>query len=315
MFSVCELPRVIRALPVMDPVHCTGGGLICVRSLSAMTSATPLVSGTTVTVPSAPPETFERTVASPDLMTIGSSVENVLTLDRSTTISPALSVLIVILPACAPRILPVSRPPFRNRLSSAATRPASARHSVTAHATTHSDRLSISTPPGKIEATRRPASRPPAARGRGRDQGAIGDGRAAIRRRARVRACLVLCVLELGSRLQRVLGGARQDDASGHLLEPPDRNRHIVRAHPEEAADADDRVGDGLVRRHDDVLDLADLLTGVVVDVLAEDLLLHAPSLGHFAQLRGRGGLQRRSRDLSRGLTGARDEGDHDEQP
>src|SRR5262245_41012385 len=59
-------------------------------------------------------------------------------------------------------------------------------------------------------------------------------------------------------------------------------------ADAEESADSDDRVGQRLVWCHDQVVDLADLVTGVVVDVLPENLLLRAPPLGDFSQLGGR---------------------------
>src|SRR5262249_53262141 len=78
---------------------------------------------------------------------------------------------------------------------------------------------------------------------------------------------------------------AVQDDLAHLLLELRNRYRDLVVAHAEEAADADDRVRHRLVRRDDQVVDLADLLTAVVVDVLAEDLLLRAPAGRHLPHL------------------------------
>src|SRR5262249_18758060 len=105
---------------------------------------------------------------------------------------------------------------------------------------------------------------------------------------------LLLGVLELGSGLQRVLGGARQDDPALLLLEPAHRHGDVMLAHPEEPADAKNRVGDFPAGRHDQVGDLTDLVTGVVVDVLSDNLLLRAPADGDFAQLRLRDGDQGR---------------------
>src|SRR5262249_24222958 len=94
---------------------------------------------------------------------------------------------------------------------------------------------------------------------------------------------LLLGVLELGSGLQRVLGGSRQDDPALLLLESAHRHGNVVLAHPEEPADADNRVGDLPAGRHDQVVDVADLVAGVVVDVLPENLLLRAPADCDFA--------------------------------
>jgi len=58
------------------------------------------------------------------------SVENVFTLDSSTTTVPAVSVLIVSLPPAASMILPVRRSPFTKRISSAMAAPVIARHST-----------------------------------------------------------------------------------------------------------------------------------------------------------------------------------------
>src|SRR5262249_13857044 len=89
--------------------------------------------GTTWTVPSSPGASFDLKVVSPDLTTIGSSVESVLTFERSTVTSPAVSVLMTSFPPSAPTILPVSRSPFRNWISSAPAREARASESASAH--------------------------------------------------------------------------------------------------------------------------------------------------------------------------------------
>src|SRR5262245_31226255 len=56
-------------------------------------------------------------------------------------------------------------------------------------------------------------------------------------------------------------------------------NRDVVRAYSEEASGADDRVRNGALWCDDDILDLPDLFVFVVVNGLAEQLLLRAPSL------------------------------------
>jgi hypothetical protein len=61
------------------------------------------------------------------------------------------------------------------------------------------------------------------------------------------------------------------------LLELGNWDRHVVLAHSEESTRTDDRVGERLVGRNDQVVDHADLLILVVVDWLAEDLFLGAP--------------------------------------
>ena len=143
MFSVSELPRVTSALAMMAPVHFTGGGLSWVTSLSASAWGAPPSTGTTCTVPSSPGATFERNVESPDFTTIGSSVEKVLTLARSTVTSPAPSVLMVTLPPSALTILPVRRSPFRNWISSAPAREASTSETMRAPERPHSDQHEI----------------------------------------------------------------------------------------------------------------------------------------------------------------------------
>jgi len=110
--------------------------------------------GTTCTVPSAPPVTFELNVVSPVLITMGSSVEKVFTFARSTVTSPAVSLLIVSLPPSALTILPLSLSPLRNRISSAAARPATTSDSVSAHASNRSDRPVMWAPPRRARDNR-----------------------------------------------------------------------------------------------------------------------------------------------------------------
>jgi hypothetical protein len=114
----------------------------------------------------------------------------------------------------------------------------------------------------------------------------------------------LLRVLELGSRLQRVLGRAGQDDLAHLLLELGHRNRDVMLAHAEEPANSDDRVRDRPVGRHDQVVNVADLFAGIIVDVLPEDLLFRAPSLGNLSQLFGRDRITCRSRSVNLGALG-----------
>src|SRR5262245_13763280 len=90
-----------------------------------------------------------------------------------------------------------------------------------------------------------------------------------------------LRVLELGDRLQRAFGRAGPADPALVLLEPSDRDRHVMLGDAQEPACANDRVGDRSVWRDDQVVDHADLLVLVVVHVLAQDLLLGTPPDRH----------------------------------
>src|SRR5512145_3270286 len=103
--------------------------------------------GTTWMVPSAPPVTFERRMVSPDLRTTGSSVEEVLTLDKSTETSPAVCVLIVSLPPSAPVILPVRRSPLRKRISSAAGGAVKTSNTARAQVSVRADSAGMAIPP------------------------------------------------------------------------------------------------------------------------------------------------------------------------
>src|SRR5262245_25257281 len=73
---------------------------------------------------------------------------------------------------------------------------------------------------------------------------------------------------ELGYRLQRVLDRARQDDPSLVLLQLPDGDRDVVLSDAEKLTGADDGVGQGRLRRDDQLVDHADLLVLVVVHPL-----------------------------------------------
>src|SRR4030095_12985941 len=77
-------------------------------------------------------------------------------------------------------------------------------------------------------------------------------------------------------------------DLAHLLLEHGHWHGNVVLAEAEEPADSDDRVRQRPAGRHDQVVDVADLVAGIVVDVLPENLLLRAPSGRDFSQLRDR---------------------------
>src|SRR5262249_53580904 len=103
---------------------------------------------------------------------------------------------------------------------------------------------------------------------------------------------LLFGVLEFGSGLQGILGGSWQHEAALLLFERGHRYSDVMLAHSKEPADADNRVGHLPAGRHDQVVDVADLGAGVVVDVLPQNLLLCTPADCDFAQLCFRDGDQ-----------------------
>src|SRR5215831_1356438 len=72
---------------------------------------------------------------------------------------------------------------------------------------------------------------------------------------------LLRAVLELRSRLQRLLGGSRQNDLAHLLLQLGHRHSDVMLVHAQEPADADDSIRDRSVGRHDEVVDVTDLLS------------------------------------------------------
>src|SRR4029077_8817734 len=103
------------------------------------------------------------------------------------------------------------------------------------------------------------------------------------------------------------------DDLAHLLLEPRHRNGDVALAHAEEPTDADDRVRHRFVGRHDQIADLADLVARVVVDVLPENLLLRAPPLRDFLDLRYRDAAHARAGGLRHRIgRGGRDDEAHE---
>src|SRR5262249_50243856 len=97
-------------------------------------------------------------------------------------------------------------------------------------------------------------------------------------------AAALVCVFELWHCLECVLGCAGKNELSILDLELIDRYRHVVLAKAQEAARADDGVGDSLVGGDDNILDLSNSLVLVVVDSLTHDLPLRAPARSNFSQ-------------------------------
>jgi len=64
------------------------------------------------------------------------------------------------------------------------------------------------------------------------------------------------------------------------------RNGDIVLGDMKQTAGIDDRVGNRLVRRDDDVIDISDPFIQVIVDWRAENLALGTPTGRDVAQLR-----------------------------
>src|SRR5271155_5133049 len=95
-------------------------------------------------------------------------------------------------------------------------------------------------------------------------------------------ASLAPRVLEGRHRLDGLLRCAGEYKLAVRLSELIDRNGDVVLGDAEEAAGADDRIRDRLVRRDDDVVDGPDLLVLVVEDWPAEHLPLRAPACRDF---------------------------------
>jgi hypothetical protein len=95
----------------------------------------------------------------------------------------------------------------------------------------------------------------------------------------------LVCVFELWHCFECVLGCAGKNELSILDLELIDRYRHVVLAKTQEAARADDGVGDSFVGGDDNILDLSNPLVLVVVDRLTHDLPLRAPAPSNFSEL------------------------------
>src|SRR5262245_6229671 len=154
--------------------------------------------------------------------------------------------------------------------------------------------VSEALPSRRIPSRARPAC-PPCCRARETIPMTMVQGRRACQERAggtwcrpgaweRVDASIALLrVLELGQCLEGVLARARQHDPARAGLEQLDGDRYVVLAEADEAAGADDGIGERSVGCDDQIVDDADLLVLVVVHVLSKDLLLGAPAnCDHF---------------------------------
>ena len=95
-----------------------------------------------------------------------------------------------------------------------------------------------------------------------------------------------LGIFEFGTGLERSAGGSRQDQLSFDQLELRNRNGNIVLGDMKVTAGIDDGVGNRLVGRDDDVVDISDPLVLVIVDWRAENLALGTPTGRDVAQLR-----------------------------
>src|SRR5262245_39195576 len=103
---------------------------------------------------------------------------------------------------------------------------------------------------------------------------------------ARPHAPLFAAVFERRHCAELLLRGTRQEQpALVALVELVRGNSNVMRAYAEKATGADDAVGNIPLRSDDDILHLPDLLTLVIVHVLAEQLTPHAPALYHVVQL------------------------------
>src|SRR5882724_13672218 len=96
---------------------------------------------------------------------------------------------------------------------------------------------------------------------------------------------LFLRVLELRQGLDGLLGRSRQNEFVILKLDLLDGDGHVVAPEAHKAARADDGEGHCAVRGDDEIVDPPYLLVALVVDGLAQNLLLHAPAHGHDLEL------------------------------